>query len=583
MRYFSNLSTRMKLMFSFGLIWIMLFVVIAVAFRSLNNITQSEKKLHKINFETALKLRELRSHQNFNRAAILDMLLTQDKSEQATIEQEFGERELAINNIIEELYKLNKDSLFQNRLKLLKDYIKKYRQTRNEEISLIRDGKIEEARQLGIGAGGDQFEKIRSIATELGDKALKDADYQLILDQKNANSAIILFILFGIITLLFSIFMVFVLNYTIVRPLNKITKIAEQIGKGDLNVELPFIERKDEVGILLNNFSRMTDALKAMSKAAQKIASGDLTGSVVPLSDKDILGNSFLQMLNNLQSMTKDIYDGINLLASSSSEILAATTQVASGSNETASAISETTSTVEEVRQATQLSSQKASRVLESAQQISQVTQSGQMAVEDTINGMHEIQKQMENVANTIIRLSEQGQQIGNIIASVTDIADQSNLLAVNASIEAAKAGEHGTGFAVVAQEIKSLAQQSKQATIQVRNILSDIQKTTGSVVMATEQTSKSIENGVKQSAQAGETIEKLAEGTAKSMEAATQIVASSQQQTTGMDQIGLAMDNINQASVQNTASMVQAEKAAKDLNELGLKLKKLVEQYKIN
>jgi methyl-accepting chemotaxis protein len=178
--------------------------------------------------------------------------------------------------------------------------------------------------------------------------------------------------------------------------------------------------------------------------------------------------------------------------------------------------------------------------------------------------------------------LSEQSQQIGGIIASVTDVADQSNLLAVNAAIEAAKAGEQGKGFAVVAQEIKSLAQQSKQATIQVRNILSDIQKATSAAVMATEQGSKAVENGVKQSAEAGEAIKKLAESSGKAVEAATQIVASSQQQTVGMDQIGLAMQNINQAGTENASSMVQAEKAAKGLNDLGLKLKLLVEQYKI-
>jgi methyl-accepting chemotaxis protein len=188
----------------------------------------------------------------------------------------------------------------------------------------------------------------------------------------------------------------------------------------------------------------------------------------------------------------------------------------------------------------------------------------------------------MEAVTNTIVRLSEQSQQIGGIIASVTDVADQSNLLAVNAAIEAAKAGEQGKGFAVVAQEIKSLAQQSKQATIQVRNILSDVQKATSAAVMATEQTSKAVENGVKQSAQIGEAIKKLAESSGKAVEVATQIVASSQQQVVGMDQIGLAMKNVNQAGAENAASMVQAEKAAKGLHELGMKLKLLVEQYKI-
>lgn len=582
MKYFNNISTRAKLLFSFGLIWLMFLVVIVISYLGLRDITQSEKELHDVNFQIALELRELRSHQNFNRAAILDMMLTQNKTEQSSLEGIINERGQAINDIIEKLSKLNMDIQFQSRLKVLKDNIEEYRQTRNTEISLIREGKIEEAKQLGINVGGDQFEKVRSIATEMGDKAAKDAEDQLILDQQQADSAILLFVIFGIAALFFSIIMIMLLNRTIAQPLNEITKIAVRIGEGDLDVELPPVERKDEVGILLLTFSRMADVLKRMATSAQQIASGDLTGSIVPQSEKDILGNAFLQMLTNLRRIMKEINEGVNLLGLSASEILASTTQVASGSSETASAISETTTTVEEVRQAAQLSSQKASRVSENSQQVSQVTQVGQKAVDETISGMHEIQNQMEAVANTIVRLSEQSQQIGGIIASVNDVADQSNLLAVNAAIEAAKAGEQGKGFAVVAQEIKSLAQQSKQATIQVRNILSDIQKATSAAVMATEQTSKAVEIGVKQSTQAGEAIKNLAESSGKAMDATTQIVASSQQQVVGMDQIGLAMQNINQAGTENAASMVQAEKAAKGLNELGQKLKILVEQYKI-
>src|SRR5438128_3440680 len=110
--------------------------------------------------------------------------------------------------------------------------------------------------------------------------------------------------------------------------------------------------------------------------------------------------------------------------------------------------------------------------------------------------------EQMNSIAQIMVRLSEQNQAIGQIIATVDDLAQQSNLLAVNASIEAAKAGEEGKGFSVVAQEVKSLAEQSRQATTQVRAILSDIQKATSAAVMATEQGGKVVEAGVAQSGQ---------------------------------------------------------------------------------
>jgi methyl-accepting chemotaxis protein len=316
------------------------------------------------------------------------------------------------------------------------------------------------------------------------------------------------------------------------------------------------------------------------------IASKDLTRDLSFYEERrDEFGEmtqSFNRMAKMLREQMKEILNGVNILASSSSEILATTTQIASGSAETATAISETTTTVEEVRQAALLSNKKAKNVSDNAQRVDQVSQSGQKAVDETVDGINRIREQMDVIAQTVVRLSEQSQSIGGIIASVTDIADQSNLLAVNAAIEAAKAGEQGKGFAVVAQEIRNLAEQSKQATTQVRNILNDVQKATSTAVLATEQGNKMVEAGVKQSAQAGEAIRVLAESSSEAVQVSTQIVASSQQQLVGMDQIGTAMQNINQAGMETAASMTQAEESVKNLHELGQKLKELVEQFKM-
>jgi methyl-accepting chemotaxis protein len=282
-----------------------------------------------------------------------------------------------------------------------------------------------------------------------------------------------------------------------------------------------------------------------------------------------------------IRSITRQLRESISQLSSSSAEILATTAQVASGSGETATAVSETSTTVEEVKQTAQMVSQKTKYVSESAQKAAQVSQGGRKSVEESIGGMRRIREQMESIAESITRLSEQSQAIGQIIATVNDLAEQSNLLAVNAAIEAAKAGEQGKGFSVVAQEVKSLAEQSKQATAQVRTILSDIQKATSAAVMATEQGSKAVEAGVKQSTEAGESIRMLADSIGEAAQAATQIAASSQQQLAGMDQVALAMESIKQASTQNVAGTKQAETAARNLSELGQRLKSMIEGRK--
>jgi methyl-accepting chemotaxis protein len=582
MKWLINLSTRAKLVFGFGIIWFLLAVVIVIAYRDITKIAQSGQEMQGLQFTAALELVELRSNQNYNRAQMLAMMSTADKTEMKKIEEDITQIAQQIDKAIEKLLKLELDDKYRSQLTELKNNVAAYRQTRQEEISLAQGGKIEEARQLAVNVQNERFNKIRSIAMELGDMAKEDAEKQIARNMQTAGTVKVIFILMGIAAFLLAGLIIVFLNQTIAKPLREITGMAELIAAGDLSVVLAGDKRQDEIGLLTQSFSLMTQSLRHMAEIAAQIAASDLRVDIKPRSEKDLLANSFGRMVENLRRTTKDISEAINLLGSSASEILASTTQVASGTAETATAISETTTTVEEVRQAGQLSSRKAQNVSDIANRVAQVSRDGQKAVGETAAGMRNIRDQMDSIVATIVRLSEQSQSIGGIIASVSDLADQSNLLSVNAAIEAARAGEQGKAFAVVAQEIRSLAEQSKQATAQVREILGDVQKATSAAVMATEQGSKAVEAGVKQSAQTGEAIRVLAEGIGEAAQASTQIAASSQQQVVGMDQIGTAMENINQAGAETAASMRQMETAATNLHELGEKLKGLVEQYKV-
>ena len=195
---------------------------------------------------------------------------------------------------------------------------------------------------------------------------------------------------------------------------------------------------------------------------------------------------------------------------------------------------------------------------------------------------MGEIKKQMETIAESIMKLSEQSLAIGDITSAVNDLAEQSNLLSVNASIEAAKAGELGRGFAVVAQEVKALAEQSKQATTQIRTILNDVQKATAKAVLTAEQGGKAVEMGMKQVLQSGDSIKTLSESISEAALVANQIAASSQQQLIGVEQVVVAIQNINQATSQNVTGTKQVETSAGDLNKLGLLLKEIVNEFRV-
>jgi methyl-accepting chemotaxis protein len=293
-----------------------------------------------------------------------------------------------------------------------------------------------------------------------------------------------------------------------------------------------------------------------------------------------MLGRRLNETTASLHSMISRIHEAAGHLSALGAEILAATTQQATGANEQSAAVAQTTTTVDELKTIAEQSVARAQEVAGVSQRTVEVSRAGRQAVQETVGSMREIRARVEGIAENILALSEQTQQVGEIIDTVNDIAAQSNILALNASVEAARAGEYGKGFAVVAVEVRNLAEQSKQATAQVRAILSDIQKATNATVMATEEGTKQVEEGMVLASQSGESIEQLAGVIEESAQAATQMVAGGRQQATGVEQVAVAMQSINQATVQSLESTRQAEKAAQELSGLARQLTDIVEQY---
>jgi methyl-accepting chemotaxis protein len=290
--------------------------------------------------------------------------------------------------------------------------------------------------------------------------------------------------------------------------------------------------------------------------------------------------HAMLEREDQTQTFIKALDDFSTHLTGASSGILGATSAQTASAQQQATAVAQVTTTQSELRHTSAQALEKAEAVISVAERSIETSRIGSQAVEAAVQGMREIREQVEAIADKILSLSEQSQKIGDIIASVSEIAEQSKLLALNAAIEAARAGEHGRGFAVVAAEIRSLADQSKQATAQVRKILGDIQSATNSAVVATEEGTRKVETGVGLANRAGENIHALTTSIVQSAEAARLIANAARQQSAGIQQVADAMVSINDAISNSVAGLSQTEEAARRLTEMTKSMTAMVDSF---
>lgn len=330
-------------------------------------------------------------------------------------------------------------------------------------------------------------------------------------------------------------------------------------------------------------YRSITRPLAAFRQFVLLVGDGDLTQRAIVSSSDEMgdLAQSLNRMVENLKNVANGTRDVAQQLNDATVEILASTRQQSASTTEQAAAVQQTNTTMQELSQSGVQISERAKQVAGIAEATRTASSAGMEAVQNSTRTMETIREQAEAVAENIVMLSERTQAVGDIIASVNDIAEQSHLLSLNAAIEAAAAGEHGRTFSVVAAEIKNLADRSKEATVQVRSILGQIQKGINSSVMLTEEAVRRVESGKHQSDTAARTIRELTESVDQSVQAFQQIVAGTNQQQIGFEQVALAIRDIGGASQQTASSVRQLEGASAHLTTLAKQLRTAMERYR--
>lgn len=317
---------------------------------------------------------------------------------------------------------------------------------------------------------------------------------------------------------------------------------------------------------------------------SKRIASGDLTQRVAVSSHDEMgmLGEDLNNMTERLSNINKQITESCHNMVSMLTEVKHAVDSQSAGASEQASSINQITASLEEIEKSAAQTMQKAKALGEVAERTRTKGELGLDAVEQSINGMKNVRDKVQTIAQTILDLSNQTQQVGEITAVVNTLAQQSKMLALNASIEAAKAGEAGKGFAVVAAEVKNLAEQSEQSTTQVQKILEDIRHATEKAVMAMEEGTKGVDAGTGLVEQTGEIVRSLNDVIHEATIASQQIEAAIRQEGIGIEQITAGMNEINQVTSSSVASVKQTTEAIDNLGSIANTLKKQTDVYKV-
>jgi len=329
----------------------------------------------------------------------------------------------------------------------------------------------------------------------------------------------------------------------------------------------------------------ITGAMSRMLGLIQEIAGNNLAVDDMDITSRDEIGQAGMalnKMKNNLREIIQSIAGTAEHVASASEQISSSASQQAQGaetqkdqSAQVATAMQEMSSTVLQV-------SENSNKAAEASRQAAEVAREGGTIVDETLTKMRAIANSVSSTGKKVEELGKSSDQIGRIIGVIDDIADQTNLLALNAAIEAARAGEQGRGFAVVADDVRKLAERTTTATKEIAQMIQTVQQETKLAVTAMEEGTKQVEEGVKTTGRAGDSLKQIIHMSEQVGEMITHIATAATEQSSASEEVNNNMEQIAKLVKESADGAQQSAKACQDLSGLALDLQKMVGNFKL-